>query len=371
MNKVIQIDQILLYYDTIQLFVGLDGVPTRYLCMLYSGDDTDKYIAIKVSNSRLSELLTGNIDLLQAYIAPEIEREYYNIEYGDNSFVITEHLEELSDIMLPEDGAFIIPTTSGKELLEERIQYHHPIIHLGFVDEQNSMNIGVEQLAGLTSKFQDMLHNIYKKVNRIHSKQILATSQLRIFATSQGSFNVHMYINDELDLFGGSSMDPTLEYIQKILDYENEELLTEYLHGIKGYAISHYKNFLKELVESKISIKTAWTTPNIEDPVAMLHVSNEKLQRAYEITQSSIELEQESISMIGFFLKVDSTNGDWKFYNVNEEKEYKGKSTDSNILHGITVRSKDYTIQCVKTAEQQNITDKLTEVYYLSDIKEV
>ena len=91
MNKVIQIDQILLYYDTIQLFVGLDGVQTRYLCMLYSGDDTDKYIAIKVSNSRLSELLTGNIDLLQAYIAPEIEREYYNIEYGDNSFVITEH----------------------------------------------------------------------------------------------------------------------------------------------------------------------------------------------------------------------------------------------------------------------------------------
>lgn len=43
-----------------------------------------------------------------------------------------------------------------------------------------------------------------------------------------------MYIQDNLDLFGGSNMDHTLNYIDEILNFKDEQSLTNHLNDIKG-----------------------------------------------------------------------------------------------------------------------------------------
>ena len=64
-----------------------------------------------------------------------------------------------------------------------------------------------------------------------------------------------MLIQENLDLFGGSNMDHTLNYIDEILNFKDEQSLTNHLNDIKGYAITHYKRFIKGLIDNNISIK--------------------------------------------------------------------------------------------------------------------
>lgn len=180
-----------------------------------------------------------------------------------------------------------------------------------------------------------------------------------------------MYVHDDLDLFGGSNMDNTLEYINNILNFNNEQSLTEHLAKIKGYAFTHYKRFVKGLIENNLSIKSAWTTSCLDKPVANNHISEEKLQQAYRIIQQSTELEKEIQEYVGFFLKVDSTNGEWKLYDEENDEQYKGKCLDPSILTGIRIRTTNYKIYCSKTAEKQNVTDKIIETIYLEQVEEI
>lgn len=368
MNRIINIQQILLYYDTIQVFIGADQIGTNYLCMLYDDNETDRYIAIRVSKQRLAGLLCGKTDLRSIYLEPEIEGEYLSVTImEENKYVIAEELTTLEEYMLPAEDAFILPQTNFSDIIKERLEWGKPILHLGFIDSHNSHSIKANTLSSLISDYQDLVTNTYKKISDpAHAKVV--SPNFNIFSTSAASFNLHMFIDDDLDLFGGSSMDSTLDFINKLLDFEDEESLTESLGRIQGYAFSHYKKFIKGLLENGLCIKSAWTTSNIENPVAYNHIQPDKIHHAYDILQRRGELEEEHVELNGYFLKVDSTNGDWKFYCTIDDKEYKGKSTDSEILNGITVRTKDYKIRCAKTIEKQNISDKLIEVYYIQQI---
>lgn len=371
MNRIIYIDQILLYYDTIQLFVGLDGVQTRYLCMLYADNDQDKYISIKISTNKLALLFSGQIDLRSLYLNPEISNEYYSLAIvKEQELEIIDKFENVEEYMLPAEDAFVIPQSEYTDIIEERLSCRKPIIHLGFIDANNSHDIKAGILSPLIASYQEFVINTHKKIsNTPEGRQI--NPELYIFNTSAASFNLHMYIQDDLDLFGGSNMDYTLNYINEILNFKDEKSLTDHLTGIKGYAITHYKRFVKGLIDNKISIKTTWTTSNIDNPIAHNHISTEKLQQAYNVIQQSTELEKETQELIGYFLKVDSTNGDWKLYDEINEQQYKGKCLDPSILDGIRIRLTDYKIYCSKTAEKQNITDKLTETYYIEQIEEL
>lgn len=371
MNRAIYIDQILLYYDTIQLFVGLDGVQTRYLCMLYSDDDQDKYIAIRISVNKLALLLSGKIDLRSLYTSPEIPNEYYILYVvKDHEFEIIDRRSNVEEYMLPEEEAFVIEQNRYTDIVKERITYHKPIIHLGFISTNNSYDIKASVLSPLILSYQDFVINTHKKIcNNSVDRQV--NPELHIFSTSAASFNLHMYIQDDLDLFGGSTMDHTLNYINEILDFQNEERLTELLTTIRGRAITHYKRFIKGLIDNNISIKTAWTTSDINNPVVYNRISPEKLQNAYDIVKQSAGLENEYQELSGYFLKVDTTNGAWKLYDEINEKLYKGECIDLGILVGIRIRLTHYKIKCLKKIEKQNITNKLSETLYVESIEEI
>lgn len=164
MNKLIYIEQILLYYDTVQLFVGLDGVQTRYLCMLYDDDGEDKYIAIKISTAKLSTLLTGKIDLRSLYLSPEITNEYYSLTIiRDGELEITDEWQNIQEQMLPDKDAFVVQSTDFSNIIRERIEFHKPIIHLGFIDSNNSHEIKANVLAYLLASYQEFVINTHKK----------------------------------------------------------------------------------------------------------------------------------------------------------------------------------------------------------------
>ena len=86
---------ILLFYDIPQLFVARDEVGTNYLCMLVEQNSTfDKFACIQISEQKLIHFCTGNIDLRDIFINPEI-MSFYQINVNDykSNFIETEILE--------------------------------------------------------------------------------------------------------------------------------------------------------------------------------------------------------------------------------------------------------------------------------------
>lgn len=63
MNNELRIDKILDYYDEPQLFIARDKPDAQDICLLYADDVTPKYTAVKISNARLTDFLSGKVDL--------------------------------------------------------------------------------------------------------------------------------------------------------------------------------------------------------------------------------------------------------------------------------------------------------------------
>lgn len=366
MRTQIIIERILMYYDTIQLFIGIDKVQMRYLCILYA-DPTggEYYLGVKATTSRLASLLSGNIDLRYIYCNPEIEDEYFRFDVsGENEFSgIT--ITDIQEYMLPEEGIVLSTHQDDAMILKEQIDYNKPIIHFGLVDKNNSHNIKATQLSKILDSYQSFVTHGHKKLNE---KANDTDYELSVFCTSAASFNIHMYVNTELDLFGNSKIEGTLELIDQIFDFEDEIDFTQNLSRIKGYAISNFKTLLQDLITNDIYIKYKWATPNVDSKIISKVIGKEKLISAYNIIIKTSDLETDTSNYSGYFLKVDSTNGDWKFYDVDNDKTIKGKCKTPDLLAGTTVQTANYQIICTVKSEKQNITEKLTSVNFLENI---
>ena len=62
--------EVIVFYEVPQIFIATDIFDTKYLCLLYpSDDDLDyRYLAVKISENRLSQFKGQNIDLLSISI---------------------------------------------------------------------------------------------------------------------------------------------------------------------------------------------------------------------------------------------------------------------------------------------------------------
>ena len=88
MNDGLTIDKILDYYDEPQLFIARDMFDAQYICLLYADDEKPKYTAVKISNAKLTDFLSGKVDLRQLFVSPEMKGEYYEVVGNDDHLSI-------------------------------------------------------------------------------------------------------------------------------------------------------------------------------------------------------------------------------------------------------------------------------------------
>lgn len=101
--------EILDYYDGIQLFVGKDRFGSKYICILYEdeGDLQEYYLSVRISDERLAELFDHKVDLRTVLLQPEIDHEYFKIDWDGPEYFTAERFPEgffPSENMLPEEG---------------------------------------------------------------------------------------------------------------------------------------------------------------------------------------------------------------------------------------------------------------------------
>ena len=105
MNNILKVDSILEYYDNPQLFTARDCFDTLYLCLMYEDFPCCKYTAIRISTHRMEQFYSGSVELRTIFLEPEGEREYFEVIYDNNVFVLSlTPSNDISEEQLPASG---------------------------------------------------------------------------------------------------------------------------------------------------------------------------------------------------------------------------------------------------------------------------
>lgn len=365
MNRSISIERILDYCDVPQLFIGSDMIGNRYLCLLFDDENEPLFLGIQISLNKLSSFLSGSEDLRDLFDNPELKNDYYVIKYNnDNSLVLNKQQSEITEEMLPAKGYYFVDKEEDVSIIKEVLDKKHPIIHLGFIDSRNSHSIPVSTLAALTTQYQSMVANCYKKLSGSHKR---SDYKLNVFAYSAASFNVHMYAESELDIFGFSNIDYTLKTLDKLFRSSNEEEFMLAIKPLRGHTVKNYKNFIKELIDNEISVKYKWASSICNGDIVKNQINLRELRFMHDLLIKSSELESVSKEFEGVMIAANTKSGKWTLIDDNK-KQISGESEDTSILNGVILKDSRYKITCNEVITINNTNSKEKETLFLSKI---
>jgi hypothetical protein len=375
MKKLLQIQQILVYYDIPEIFIATDEVETSYLCLLVDVDKNSiKYISTPISSKRLMDFINGKEDLREIYVFPETNQIYY-FDKIEDIIEATIWNKKLPEEFLPEKGfKFEKSLESDKLILSEALEKKNAIVHLAVSDSNNNYSIDADDLGDIVKLYQIIIENSFKKeVTRRKFKDkksyyIPQNYKLRAFAASYSSFNLHFYSTSQVNLFGNSIIELALSKFEELIrDYDNEEEYINILRTVKGHTISSFKKLIKKLIDDNIKIKHKWYSLG-QDNVHFSVLDKEKSEKIYNILSLSEELAEERKVFEGYFVQVDVKKGTWRIYNLEDEKEYSGEASKNELLQGVTVKTKAYKVECIEIIEELKVAEKEKIRYILDKI---
>lgn len=368
MSKTLNPDNVLVFYDEPIVFTAKDNGEASYLCMLISTED-NSYVAIRVTNKNISDFTSSRVDLRSLFLNPVMGNEYFLISASDqNNLIITDTMVSIEESMLPEPGFYIgedILTEEPDVIDSEFIKLNSPIIHLGIVDSENSHSIPLDRLSLVSDKFQSMIRRMREKIDPSASSE---SSELRMFASSAASFNLHLEANAQPDMFGVTDIDHTLEFMHELLSVDSDDRLVEILDPIRGHASRSFRAFLEALRQNELSIK--WKIKISENkPTLSNKMPREAIERNCNILARTERLDSVISEFRGEVLDAKTTTGDWRIaLEDNPKKHIVGRASNPKILKGVKMGG-IYCLKCEETIISDNVSKKELVRYNLIKIK--
>ena len=378
MKRKLIIDRILVYNDFPELFLAQDNSGLDYLCLLTNiSDEFYNYSCVAISKNRLYKFLNGKIDLREIFINPELPEWWETNDTSEEEIEISFFNDTgLEDEFLPEEGCFFVEEQNEETIREEVVESNNVIVHLSLSDKQNKQSIAIDDLGDFTKLYQSLIENAYRKailtseLDHKRSYIIPDNYQLNAFASSPGSFVLHLKSNSNKDLFGNSLIEEGLRRVDEIIcDPNNENELIEALRSVKGHTISNYQKILDKIIRENITFKYKWLSPS--SPIIHTRTINEKYARKVkEILSQKDELVEEIKEFIGFIKQADVERGSWRITNEEDNKDYTGDS-EGHLLDCITLETVKYKFICEEIIESMKVTEKEKVKYRLKQIEEV
>lgn len=370
MNINIKPTKILEYYDIPLVFLGKDKFNCSYLCTCVE-DDPIKYICIQMSEPRINELLSNTVSLRTCYTQPENKIFFESIiESQDDLIVLNEIvLADLPEEYLPEADYKIPSKIYNQELIDKALEFKHPIIYLGIKNKTNSHSLPICKLGEVLEKYQSLVTNCLRKIDNKADENI---SILNAYKTSAASFNIHMYAESPMDMFGNSRIDSTLKTINDLFQATEDNDLKSKLTKLKGRAVNSYKNLIEYLYINDYELKYRWTSDLSNHEVISNTISISTIKRNYDILMEHIELSKEIREFECIFSAVDSSTGRWKIKDLlNKKKTYNGVVAQPSMLSGIIINKQKYRIRCEEKEVENNINIKNKTILELIKYNEI
>jgi len=380
MNKSFKISQILVYYDVPEIFVSTDNIGTNYLCLLVEeGDNSLEYISMPISEKRLIQFKVGDIDLKKIFSFPELNEPFIISLYSNDKIEFNRYLDNgIDKNWLPDDGFYLQKAfLNNDEIVEESTQKDNVIVHLALSDKNDDYGIDADDLGDMAKLYSIFLENSYKKAlqeRKVKDRKQFIIPQnykLRAFASSQASFNLHLYSESQKDLFGNCMIELGLEKIDELFsNFNNEDELIKTLRSIKGHAVSSFSKMLKKINNDDLKLKHKWFAPNRKN-IYSYSIDKGKAEEILSILNKTEELEEEIKEFIGYFVQIDVTRKTWKIKTQEENKIIFGEVKNEEHLKGLTVDSIIYKIVCEEIIEEYKVSEKEKAKYIIKTIEEL
>lgn len=163
--KYLQIEEVFVFYDEPQLFLGKDGKNVRYICLAVPDNQPNTYICSAVNDDMLEKYLSENVDLRHVFNHPK-NYKWHSINLNDSSdgrYVLSELLGNIPDEWLPERGFF---ASSHTEISKSEVQNSNQTIEIPIDGRWD-----VQDLAYFPKKFADTYSFLYALRDR-NSKDV-------------------------------------------------------------------------------------------------------------------------------------------------------------------------------------------------------
>jgi hypothetical protein len=374
----------LMEYDIPHLFLAKDKIGGLYLCLLVEDGTQLEYLTVDISQKRLRKLLSGDdsLDLRDVYLTPEIARWYWAVLGEDKILQVeTKALEgnTVPERWLPEKECFLPKMDVDKFIVSSEAQTKEKtIVHLSLSERWHPYGVAVEILGDFIKIFQKFLSHVYTKIwadipaDDKQNNPIKNELQLRAFAASEGSFNIHMEIaaKAQTDLFGGTAFERALEKINDVTtDFDSSEMYIELLKTIKGHSISSYKKLVEKITAENVTIKYSWYSFK-KKSVFQRELNTVFADRVLKIINQKNDLSQEIREFKGTVSLIDIKTGNWRVLNEEDKKEYKGFA-DSKLLEGLIAGNQNYRLICEEVIKISPVTDKEETTYKILSMDKI
>ncbi len=359
--------EILDFYDVPQLFVAKDAVDTLYLCLFYGFDDEDRQlcIAVSISGGRLNDFLTGHIDLRQIYLEPE--QSLFDVIVDGNVIEAVIRNEAPSDEMLPDEGySMDYNRHESNEMIEASHEEGRTIIRLAFNYETTNHSISTDVLADTVHNFQGIVKKAYKRVTRSRDDSL---ANLFVRATMAASFDLELFSNESVNIFGGSKVADTLDMISPLFG-DDDEGVANCLATFKN-VLANYKRLLKSLSENRMSLKCKWVKGYVGEMIGECPISQERVQSLFTLASNLEMLQERQIVFEGAFFMANVRNGKWGFNPINDDRRKYGICLERELLTGIVLQNRLYRITCTEKPSHNPNTGVEYKTYVLTDLQSV
>ena len=230
----------------------------------------ERWVYLPVSESRLYQVLSGDIPSRQALSNPEDGYLFVtDVEYsGEVRNVVLTDIESIPNDALPRPDARLniaLPEEIGR--VAHRDRAHVVDITLQSEDQETG-RVAARVFGSFVANFQRLFDALGQakagQASRYGpvSQSVLNRTKLGMIASYAGSFGVRFETQEQDDMFGESLARESLDALFGLLEAEdNLAGLTSHLRVLRGRVATNYQELLKTIEASIPSVSLNWTQP--------------------------------------------------------------------------------------------------------------
>lgn len=316
--KTIKLMHTLLEYDYPQVFVGLDVIGTKYVCMVSEIIDGEpSFLCVPVSERRCADLCSEKIDLRQVFERPEIEA-FFTARPDDLTApfeVFDTDMKSVPENLLPDHGLLFC---HDDEVVNKAQELHSTVAYasLAVPESANEPRIRTQKLSAFLTLYQSVLRHLSRAAAKAEGKPIPKDEEpyeSDVFGFCYGSFTVQIRSSEPGDMLGeNKALVSALLKLNEFLELSRDpERAINFLQSVKGHAASSLINLLGFISENDCQLTNRWSTPVMERS-NQGRIRVKSAQRIVQQCRQREDLGTEPVELEGIVDSADVTAGTWK-----------------------------------------------------------
>lgn len=355
----VKMDTVLFQTDAPDLVLSRDIFGAAYLCSLIEIDSAGQhYLAVQISNERLSTLRSGGIDLRTALTEPETAAHFEGRAFSDEPKVI--HLKVVDDVpeaWLPAEGFLLsnFSVVSADDVVKEAIAKNSAVIVCAMNPPESrgtTPRVDADRLAGYIKAFQMLVRQAAKNVANVtptpKKKNSVDPFGLNVFAFSGGSFGIHFESKEHANLFGESLIGAAMKQIDDIMQAADlpVDQIADKLTPYKGATLAAYHNLLKFVDKHEAPFTYRWSEPASAVPRGS-RITPAAAKAVAAILETETSLTKDPFGFVGHFTSVNTDRAPFA-WSARDTKDgrHNGHADDPGVLSGVTIKTRQYALSC-------------------------